>query len=54
MVVEAFLRGRARTSSTAARWGGTAVLLVATAFLVLGTYFFTAEIWLPAVVGRFG
>ncbi|GAA3571469.1 DUF2306 domain-containing protein [Microlunatus spumicola] len=53
IVVGVLLRGRGRTSSTAARRSAVVVQLVATAFLVLGTYFFTVEIWAPAVADRF-
>jgi len=52
LVVEAYLRGRCRPSSLAARWAAVAVLAAATAFLLLGTYFFTAELWGPAILDR--
>ena len=53
LVVEAYLRGRRPLASPRARWAAVAVLLAATAFLVLGTFFFTTELWAPAVVDRF-
>jgi uncharacterized membrane protein len=53
LVVEAYLRGRRPLASPGARWLAVAVLLAATVFLVLGTFFFTVEVWAPAVVGRF-
>ncbi|CAA9307530.1 MAG: hypothetical protein AVDCRST_MAG48-1811 [uncultured Friedmanniella sp.] len=53
LVVEAYLRGRRTLASTAARRLAVVALLAATAFLVLGTFFFTTELWAPAVVARF-
>jgi hypothetical protein len=50
LVVEAFLRGRARTASPPSRGVAVAALLVATGFLLLGTYFFTVELWGPAIL----
>ncbi|WP_375431825.1 DUF2306 domain-containing protein [uncultured Friedmanniella sp.] len=50
LVVEAVLRGRTAAASAAARRGATGVVLGATGFLVLGTYFFTVELWGPAIV----
>jgi uncharacterized membrane protein len=54
LVVEAYLRGRGLPASGTARWGAAAVLVVASAFLVLGTYFFTTQLWGPAIARRFG
>ena len=54
LVVEAYLRGRGRPASAPARWGAAAVLVGASGFLVLGTYFFTAQLWGPAIAERFG
>ena len=53
LVVEALLRGRGRSSSLAARRLAVAVQLVATGFLLLGTYFFTVKIWAPSIAQRF-
>jgi hypothetical protein len=52
LVVEAMLRGRAVTGATAWRRLATVTLLAATAFLLLGTYFFTTQLWGPAIVDR--
>jgi len=52
LVVEAYLNGRHRPGSRPARWGAVAALSVATAFLLLGTYFFTVELWGPAILDR--
>jgi hypothetical protein len=53
LVVEALRRGRGRATSPGARRLAVVVQLVATGFLVLGTYFFTVEIWAPSVAERF-
>jgi hypothetical protein len=53
LVVEALLRARSRPSSPGARGVAVAVQLGATAFLVLGTYFFTVELWAPSIAERF-
>ena len=53
LVVEALRRGRGRATSAGARRLAVVVQLVATPFLVLGTYFFTVEIWAPSVAARF-
>ncbi len=50
VVVEAFLHGRLSTASTAARRVATGVVAGATGFLLLGTYFFTVELWGPAIL----
>ncbi len=52
VVVEAFLRGRGATATVGARRAATGVLLGATGFLLLGTYFFTTELWGPAIIRR--
>ena len=52
LVVEAYLRGVHRPASAYARCGAVVVLYLATGFLLLGTYFFTAEVWAPAVLDR--
>lgn len=50
VVVEAFLRGRLPAASTAVRRLATGVVVGATGFLLLGTYFFTVELWGPAIL----
>lgn len=50
LVVEVFLRGRRTHASPVSRRFATATLLAATAFLLLGTYFFTTELWGPAIM----
>jgi len=40
--------------SPTARWAVTAAFTGATAFLVLGTYFFTKFYWGPAILARIG
>ena len=50
LVVEAFLRGHARTASAFSRGMAVAALLAATGFLLLGTYFFSVELWGPAII----
>jgi hypothetical protein len=50
VVVELFLRGRVPTASGASRRLATGALLVATGFLLLGTYFFTTQLWGPAIL----
>lgn len=50
VVVEAFLRGRLPAASTVTRRLATVVVVGATGFLLLGTYFFTAELWGPAIL----
>ena len=50
-VVEAVLRSR-RTPSTTSRRLAVGVLVGATAFLLLGTSFFTVELWGPAILDR--
>ena len=52
LVVEAYVRARRRPTSVAARTVALVALSGATGFLLLGTYFFTVEIWAPAVVER--
>jgi uncharacterized membrane protein len=52
LVVQAYLHGRRRPASPAARAVAVATLLTATVFLLLGTYFFTTELWGPAILAR--
>jgi hypothetical protein len=53
LVVEALLRGRGGASTPRTRGLAVAVQLVATGFLLLGTYFFTVELWAPSIAERF-
>ncbi len=50
LVVEAFLRSRQASVSPALRLLSSFVLLLATGFLLVGTYFFTLYYWGPAIV----
>ncbi|HEY5821671.1 MAG TPA: DUF2306 domain-containing protein [Propionibacteriaceae bacterium] len=52
LVVEAFLRARRPAATVGTRRLATGVLLAATGFLLLGTYFFTTVLWFPAVRAR--
>lgn len=52
LVVEAFIRARRKTASPALRLLAAGVLAAATGFLLLGTYFFTAMLWGPAILYR--
>ncbi|HEY8563004.1 MAG TPA: DUF2306 domain-containing protein [Pyrinomonadaceae bacterium] len=52
-VAEAFIRGR-RNMSPAVRIFASAVLVGASAFLILGTYYFTKLYWGPAIIDRLG
>jgi hypothetical protein len=52
LVVEAFLRGRRREASSALKLVAAGVLVGATGFLLLGTYFFTKIYWGPAILER--
>ncbi len=54
LIVEVLLRSQRALMSTTARWAATAALTSATAFLVLGTYFFTGHYWGPAILERIG
>jgi hypothetical protein len=49
LVVEAFIRARRITTSPALKLVAAGVLAAATGFLLLGTYFFTAYLWGPAI-----
>ena len=53
LVVEAFMRARGITAPSALKIGAASVLVVATGFLLLGTYFFTREYWGPAILSWF-
>ena len=50
LVVEALLRARQASVSPALRLLASFVLLLATGFLMLGTYFFTLYYWGPAIL----
>ena len=52
VLVELVVRGRRTAASPALRYAGVGVLIVTTALLLLGTYFFTTEFWGPAIVRR--
>jgi hypothetical protein len=54
LVVEALIRAPRAALSTTARWAATAAFSCATAFLVLGTYYFTKFYWGPAILARIG
>ena len=49
-VVEAFVRARHYKASPILRLSASSVLLLATGFLMLGTYFFTLYYWGPAIL----
>ena len=51
LVVEALVRARPTTTRPVVKLAAAGVLAGATAFLLLGTYFFTAMLWGPAIVG---
>ncbi|MFD2935519.1 DUF2306 domain-containing protein [Spirosoma flavum] len=50
LVVEAFVRARNYKSSPALRLSASFVLLFATGFLLLGSYYFTLYYWGPAIL----
>ena len=50
LVVEAYTRADSYKSSPALRLFSSLMLLVATGFLILGTYYFTLYYWGPAIV----
>ncbi|GAB4564805.1 MAG: DUF2306 domain-containing protein [Haliangiales bacterium] len=52
VVAEIFIRGRLATTHPALRVAAAAALTAATGFLLLGTYFFTAKQWGPAILAR--
>jgi hypothetical protein len=54
VVAEAFIRGRRLTTSRAMRVVAASALAGATAFLLLGTYYFTKVLWGPAILERLG
>ena len=50
VVAEAFIRARRVTTSPALKLVAAGILAAATGFLLLGTYFFTAYYWGPAIL----
>jgi hypothetical protein len=50
LVVEVFVRASHRRAAPIARIAGSFVLLAATTFLVIGTYYFTLYYWGPAII----
>lgn len=54
LVVEALIRTPRASLSPGARWVAAAAFGGATAFLVLGTYYFTKFYWGPAILARVG
>ena len=50
LVVEVFVRVSHRRAAPIARIAGSFVLLAATTFLVIGTYYFTLYYWGPAII----
>jgi len=53
VVAELFIRRQQLLKSSLAKWVAVCVLYVATAFLILATYFFTMRFWGPAIVDLF-
>lgn len=53
ILVEWLLRAQSRPTNNAIRLSLATTLLLATAFVMLGTYFFTREYWGPAIVAQF-
>jgi predicted membrane protein DUF2306 len=54
LVVEALIRAPRAAMSNGLRWTAAVAFSCATAFLVLGTYFFTKFYWGPAILARIG
>jgi hypothetical protein len=54
LVVEALIRAPRASMSATARWVAVAAFSGATAFLVIGTYYFTKFYWGPAILARIG
>ncbi|GAB4044843.1 DUF2306 domain-containing protein [Spirosoma litoris] len=50
LIVEVFVRARSYKASPVLRLSASFILLFATGFLLLGTYFFTLYYWGPAIV----
>lgn len=54
VIAEILIRAPGARMSTTARWTATTALAFATAFVGLGTYFFTRHYWGPAILERVG
>lgn len=54
IIVELLIRGRNIASSSMMKMLTSIVLLLATGFLVLATYFFTVHQWAPAIFSAMG
>jgi hypothetical protein len=54
LVVEALIRAPRASMSATARWVAVAAFSGATAFLVIGSYYFTKFYWGPAILARIG
>jgi len=52
LVVELLLRSGRRNASLSGKVAATGVFVVATGFLLLGTYYFTKFYWAPAILSR--
>lgn len=53
LIAEWFIRRHRMSDSPALKWLAATVLFVATAFLLLATYFFTTHFWGPAILDLF-
>lgn len=53
LVAEAFIRAKRIAAPPVLKFAAAGVLAAATSFLLLGTYFFTAEYWGPAILHWF-
>ena len=53
LVAEVFVRRKQLLQSTASKWIAISGLYIATAFLILATYFFTMRLWGAAIVDLF-
>lgn len=53
LIAELFIRRQKLLQSPVTKWLAASVLYVATAFLILATYFFTIRLWGPAIVDLF-
>lgn len=54
LVAEIFIGRRGALQSQAVKIGATVLVFLATAFLVLATYYFTAKLWAPSVLELLG
>lgn len=53
LVAELFIRRQQVLQSSAAKWLAVSGIYIATVFLILATYFFTMELWGPAILDLF-